>query len=112
MAWRRFVPPSLRRPFAPSAVYDALTRYFGMAPPERRTIRPFLFPYTTSRGVGRGLSVRFDRGKLDYCPKISYTAPFVSETTKTFPLGPVWMSVPTPKFRPISRLSLSVISHL
>ena len=28
------------------------------------------------------------------------------------PLGPVWTSVPTPKFRPISRLSLSVISHL
>src|SRR5688572_5080824 len=38
MAWRRFDPPSLRRPFAPSAVYDAVTRYFGILP-SRGTLR-------------------------------------------------------------------------
>ena len=29
-ASRRFVPPSLSRPFAPSAAYDARHRYIGM----------------------------------------------------------------------------------
>src|SRR5690348_2958992 len=44
--------------------------------------------------------------------KISKMAPFESETTNRLPLGPVLMSVPTPKFRPNSKLSLSVISCL
>ena len=46
----------------------------------------------------------------NYLREIRYTAPFEIETTYRLPSGPVSMSVPTPKFVPKSRLSLSVMS--
>src|SRR5687768_17355532 len=34
-AARRFDPPSFSKPFAPSAVYETASRYFGIASPSR-----------------------------------------------------------------------------